>query len=282
MNKKTLYVSDLDGTLLSTDSHISQRSSDIISSLTSRGAMITVATARTPATVVPLLAGTATTPPAVVMTGCAYWNRGQGRFMQPHFLPEHDVVRALEICLHHDVHPFVYVMSPDGSTLDVYHGAPAFNKAEESFYEERARLPLKRFHLGTPAPARALHYSMLFYAMGCGEGIRKAADALRTQSECSICCYPDIFNPDIYNLEIFPPGVTKAAAVEALKDELGAERLVVFGDNLNDLSMFAVADVAVAVGNALPEVKAEADVVIEPNYTDSVARFIEADFLGEL
>ena len=42
--------------------------------------------------------------------------------------------------------------------------------------------------------------------------------------------------------------------------------------------MFEVADVAVAVGNALPEVKAAAaDVVIEPNYTDAVARFIEAD-----
>lgn len=51
-----------------------------------------------------------------------------------------------------------------------------------------------------------------------------------------------------------------------------------FGDSLNDLTMFAVADVAVAVGNALPEVKAAADKVIEANYTDSVARFIAEDF----
>ena len=119
---------------------------------------------------------------------------------------------------------------------------------------------------------------MLFYAMGQSEGIIHAAEALRSQSDCSICCYPDIFNPSVYNLEIFPPGVTKAAAVEELKRQTGADRLVVFGDNLNDLSMLAVADVAVAMGNALPEVKAAADVVIEPNYTDAVARFIEVDF----
>lgn len=62
---KTLYVSDLDGTLLSTDSHISQRSSEIISDLTAQGALITVATARTPATVVPLLANTRTAAPAI-------------------------------------------------------------------------------------------------------------------------------------------------------------------------------------------------------------------------
>ncbi|MDE6134546.1 MAG: HAD family hydrolase, partial [Muribaculaceae bacterium] len=62
-----------------------------------------------------------------------------------------------------------------------------------------------------------------------------------------------------------------------LKERTGADRLMVFGDNLNDIPMFEVADVAVAVGNALPEVKAAADVVIEPNYTDSVARYIAAD-----
>ncbi len=54
--------------------------------------------------------------------------------------------------------------------------------------------------------------------------------------------------------------------------------MVAFGDNLNDLPMFGVADLAVAVGNALPDVKDAADVVIDPNYTDSVARFIESDF----
>ena len=63
-----------------------------------------------------------------------------------------------------------------------------------------------------------------------------------------------------------------------LKEELGADRLVVFGDSLNDLPMLAVADVAVAVANALPEVREAADIVIEPNYTDSVARFIASDF----
>ena len=39
--------------------------------------------------------------------------------------------------------------------------------------------------------------------------------------------------------------------------------------------MMAVADVAVAVENALPEVKAKADVVIGRNTEDAVARWIE-------
>lgn len=277
MRTDTLYISDLDGTLLSTDSRISERSSEIISELTGEGGLITVATARTPATVVPLLAGSATSVPAIVMTGCAFWDRAEGRFFDAHFLPEADVVEALDICRRHGVHPFVYVMADDGRTLDVYHGGGALNKAEDNFYQERSRLVLKRFHLGTPAPARALHFGMLFYAMGPRESIAPAAEAIRQGSECSICCYPDIFNPEVYNLEIFPPGVNKASAVRKLKAITGAQRLVVFGDNLNDLSMLAEADVAVAMGNALPEVKEAATVVIEPNYTDAVARFIADD-----
>lgn len=278
MKTDTLYVSDLDGTLLGCDSRISARSSQIISGLTERGALVTVATARTPATVVPLLNGTLTVPPAVVMTGCAYWLREQGVFSRTHFVPGNDVVAALDFCAHHNVHPFVYLMSPDGMSLDVYHAAAKLNKAEESFWLERRGLPLKRFHLGTPAPQRALSATMLLYAMGDEEKIRPAAEAFSAVTDCSVCAYPDVFNPRIWNFEVFPPGVTKASAVQQLKEECGASRLVVFGDSLNDLSMLSIADVAVAMGNALPQVKEAADVVIENNSTDAVARFIAADF----
>ncbi|MDE6573708.1 MAG: Cof-type HAD-IIB family hydrolase [Muribaculaceae bacterium] len=277
MRKDTLYVSDMDGTLLGSDSRISARSAEIISRLSHEGAMITVATARTPATVVPLMADTYTDIPAVVMTGCSWWLREAGEFFEPFFLPENDVADALRICAECNVHPFVYVMSPDNRTLDVYHAARGLNKAEEGFYLERCKLSGKRFHLRTAAPERAGRYSMLLYGMGDAEPIKAAAEVFRKNTECSVCCYPDIFNENIYNLEVFPPGVNKAESVERLKKKLGAERLVVFGDNLNDLSMLAVADVAVAMGNALPLVKEAADVVIEPNYTDAVARFIEQD-----
>lgn len=274
----TLYVSDMDGTLLGSDSRVSEFSASTISELTRRGALITVATARTPATVVPLLASTGTTPPAIVMTGTAYWLRDEGRFDKVCFVPRDDVEIALELCCRCGVHPFVYVMAGDGRTLDVYHAAASLNKAEQSFYEERSHLELKRFHLGTPPPQLAFTNNMLLYAMGAKESILAAYDVFCRNTECAVSVYPDIFNSEVYNLEIFPPGISKASAITDLKKRLGAERLVVFGDSLNDLSMMAIADVAVAVGNALPEVREVADVVIEPNYTDSVARFIAEDF----
>ena len=74
--------------------------------------------------------------------------------------------------------------------------------------------------------------------------------------------------------------MSKAAAVKQLASEAGADRVVVFGDNLNDIPMMKVADVAVAVNNALPEVKAIAHHIIGSNTADAVARFIERDYCG--
>ena len=61
-----------------------------------------------------------------------------------------------------------------------------------------------------------------------------------------------------------------------------ADRVVAFGDNINDLPMLRAADVAVAVGNALPEVKAAADIVICFNTEDSVARFVYDHIDGDI
>ena len=58
---------------------------------------------------------------------------------------------------------------------------------------------------------------------------------------------------------------------------MGARRIVVFGDNRNDIAMMQAADHSVAVGNAFPEVKAAASEVIGVNTADSVARWIEQD-----
>ena len=96
----TLYVSDMDGTLLNRESRVSERSASIISELSRRGALITVATARTPATVEPLLAGTYTSIPAIVMTGSALWDRENQRYIDPRFIDSDTVARSRSVHIH--------------------------------------------------------------------------------------------------------------------------------------------------------------------------------------
>ncbi len=274
----TIYVSDLDGTLLDAGSRLSAESAAIISDLTARGALITVATARTPATVEPLLAEAPTALPAIVMTGAALWDRHGRRYIDTKLIPADVSATVRDICLRHGVYPFVYTLDRD--LMLVYHSGP-LSADDRRFIGQRDRLALKRFILDDEAAlSRDLPATVLLFAMGSVGRIFPLAEELRAGVDCSVSAYIDIFGDDVGILEVFAPGVSKADAVSRVARRSGADRVVVFGDNLNDLPMMAVADVAVAVDNALPQVKEAADIIIGPNTANSVARFIKQDYDG--
>ena len=74
---------------------------------------------------------------------------------------------------------------------------------------------------------------------------------------------------------------SKGNGLRRLMEVLGIpkEAVLAIGDNGNDISMFRTAGVSVAVGNALPEVQAEADFVCGSNDEDGPARFLEERLL---
>ncbi|MCU8611948.1 pyridoxal phosphatase [Klebsiella pneumoniae] len=60
---------------------------------------------------------------------------------------------------------------------------------------------------------------------------------------------------------------------------LSMQDVVAFGDNYNDLSMLEAAGTGVAMGNAVDEVKARANIVIGDNESTSIAEFIYRQLL---
>lgn len=274
---KTLYVSDLDGTLLAPDSRVSRRSASILSELSGKGALITVATARTPATVEPLLADVKSDLPAIVIVSASLWDRKTKRYADTRFIDADTSRTVREIAARHGVDPFTYTLGK-GGMLEVYRNGE-LAPCDRKFIDDRSDLPLKRFHLDTPeGDDYALPDTILFFAMGKPERIFPLADELRAATLCSISSYIDIFGDDTAILEVLAPGLNKADSVKKIAARCEADRIVAFGDNLNDISMLEIADVAVAVGNARDEVKRVADVVVSTNADDAVARFIADDF----
>ncbi len=271
---KTLYVTDMDGTLLAPDSRVSSESAQLITGLSKQGALITVATARPPATVEPLLEDTYTSLPAIVMTGASLWDRRSKTYLRSRYI-EQTIAEQIELLsVKYGVNLFQYTIGADG-ILDVYHQGE-MSEQEIAFVQERESLQYKRFHLSHAHENSRL--TALFFAMGERDRIFGLADELRQCVNCSVSSYVDIFGEDTGILEVFAPNVSKAEAVQSLAKEIGADKVVVFGDNLNDIPMMQVADVAVAVGNALPEVKAIAHEVIGANASNAVARYILSDY----
>lgn len=267
-----LFITDLDGTLLGPDSRVSPESASIITSLSSRGALITVATARTPATVEPLLRDTFTSIPAIVLTGASMWDRAGHSYISPFTLSAQAANALEQRFLEYGLNPFVYMLSGSGP-MTVMH-APVLSADEERFYAERKGLELKRF-LFKPSPQCSLDSSegltILMLGIGATPTVQSLARVLTADEGLSVSAYPDIFDDRRSYIEVFRSGVSKAAAVLRLKSMLQADRVTVYGDHLNDLSMFAVADESVAVANALPQVIGAATRTIGPNTEPSVA-----------
>lgn len=277
MKSDTLYVSDLDGTLLGTDSLLSHKSAAMLRQAIDEGALFTVATARTPATVSTLLSDVPLRLPAVVMTGAALWDRTCNTYRQPRFIAPEAIKKVMDVYYRLSFPAFIYTLR-DG-LIHIYHIGP-LSPLEQDFITARIGNPYKEFHTGDDPRAELQHIldcTLLFYAMQPTEKTREAWQTISTIPGLNPIFYHDIFGAEIGILEVFSDTSSKAAAIAEIKRQTGAQRVVVFGDNINDLAMMLAADQAVAVGNALPEVKAAAHIVIGPNTSDSVAKWILSD-----
>lgn len=273
MTKKTLYISDLDGTLLNSHSLISDRSRDMLNHLIDDcGINFSIATARTPATVVQLMNGIDSRLPFIVMTGAAMWR--DGLVNQCYLRPE-EVECLSELSRKYGIRPFFYTFN--GRMIESFH-LPTMDDYERRFVDQRSHSPYKRFIFQNAMPLDKKEHTMLVFAAADYDSMGHVYAEAQKRLKCSMTYYRDIFNPKVGFLEVMAEGVSKARAVERLKQQTGADRVVVFGDSPNDLSMRQVADLFIAPRNAVEEVRSVADEVMElDNDNDCVARWIEKD-----
>ena len=86
---------------------------------------------------------------------------------------------------------------------------------------------------------------------------------------------------EAFYLEIMQKGDDKAVALQMLLDYLDfdSDKLLAFGNNVNDLAMLNLAGIGVAVSNAVSELKESSDYVTASNDDDGVAQFLEKYFI---
>ena len=87
----------------------------------------------------------------------------------------------------------------------------------------------------------------------------------------------DVFRSAPFFLELVPKGIDKAQSLRKLlaKINLTPADMIAFGDGYNDLSMLKLAGMGVAMANAAPEVRADADYITLSNEEDGVAAALE-------
>lgn len=270
---KTLYISDLDGTLLNPQAKVSEFTVKNINNLIENGLNFTFATARSLKTSLKIAHEINFKLPAVVNNGTFIEDPNTGEILVSNEFTKEEQDNAEKIFSGNDIYPFVYsfienrrltswLYNKTNEGMEVY---IALHKDDDRL---RAAKTQKELYLG-----RAYYYT----AIGEKEKLEPIFKLFLQDGRYSLNFQKEIYR-DEYWLEVMPKAATKAEGIKSLKKLFNFDRVISFGDSLNDLQMFKISDESYAVGNAFDEVKKAAAAIIGKNSEDGVARFLLQNF----
>lgn len=267
-NGKTLYVSDLDGTLLRSDERTSEYTNRVINSLTDKGILFSYATARSWITARKVTRGIDAKIPLIVYNGSFIVDNVSGKILKGNYFDKTAVNGLLDELFSKQIYPIVY------SYID--------ETEKFSYVPELSTVGMKKFtdsrkgdiRENSVSSADDLRKGDIFYVT-CIDTPEKLFSIYEKYKEQFHCVYQiDIYTDEQW-LEIMPMEASKANAVKQLKDMYQCEKVVAFGDGKNDIDMFAIADECYAVSNAHEDLKKVATGIIGSNNEDGVAKWLE-------
>lgn len=267
---KTLYITDLDGTFLNSNAEITETSAEIINSLIADGVLFSVASARTKATVLDLFKNISLNTPICLMNGVMIFDVASNKNVLTHNIDKSVASRILDIYKKHGKHPMLYMNK--GDYLEI-HYTVIDNPHQQEYISNRKNKKLKKFckvDSYNLSNDDELIYIVSFDKPSELEDIYKEISVF---SEVTSSFYADNYTECNF-LETMNGSVSKGTSATEIKLLTGADKIVAFGDNLNDIPLFSVADECYAVSNAHKDLKKIATGIIDSNDEDAVARFI--------
>lgn len=266
---KTLYLCDLDGTLLRSDERISEYTANTVNRFVREGGFFSYATARSFVTASKVTAGLTAEFPVICYNGAFIIDNATREPILANYFTLAESGFARDTLTECGVFPIVY--------------AYIEGKERFSYIERHVTDGMRHFinsRIGDIRLRKAesmdeLYDGKTFYftCIDAETVLSKVNDMFRVDTR-----YNCIYQKDFYSheqwCELLPSKATKANAALQLKQALACDRLVVFGDGRNDVSLFGVADECYAMANAVPELTAMATAVIGSNDDDGVARWL--------
>ncbi|GEP09520.1 Cof-type HAD-IIB family hydrolase [Methylobacterium gnaphalii] len=256
-----LVVSDVDGTLVTTDKRLTPASIEAVRRLEVAGIGFTIASSRPPVGFRSLVEPLRLCLPIGAFNGGTIVGPDLAPLSQA-LIPEDAAQRAVESLLRVGIDVWVF-------SEGVWHlRDPAAPYTD-----------LERRTLGVE-PKVVSDLGPLLDSAQKIVGVSRDADGLaRAESGLSdaLASQASVERSQVYYLDITPPGVSKGSFVLDVARRLGIapERIATIGDAANDKAMFAVSGLAIAMANAKPDVQAAAAAVTVSNDEDGFARAIE-------
>lgn len=271
MKEKTLYLSDLDGTLLQNDATLSAFALAQLNRLIDKGLLFSISTARSTDTVCRILKDLRLRLPVSLFNGVLYYDWPTQTFVKALTFSFPAAAKVTRIMADHGIHNTMYCC--DGQKLLAYYER-LDTPFQEKFVAQRQNTPYKLWQQVPSLEETAKTQQPVFFSLsGEKDRLDPVWKALLESEELSVSYYQDTYDP-VWFLEIQPKGVDKALSVRMLRKLCGARRIIAFGDNHNDLAMAGESDYFCAVENAAAKVKEKAQTIIPANTADGVIGYL--------
>ncbi len=259
--KLSLVLADIDGTLVTTEKVLTARAGAAVKALQAAGIAFAITSGRPPRGMAMLI------DPLGLRTPVAGFNGGifvkpDMTIMEEHVLAADVARRALELILHNGLDVWVY-SGKDWLVRD--RNAP--HVAREQWTVEFAPTVVDNFTdvLGRAVKIVGVSDDRDLVARcekDAQEALGTGASAARSQP---------------YYLDVTHPSANKGTVVTTLSKLLSVptSEIATFGDMPNDVLMFRKSGLSIAMGNASPDVQAQADLVTDTNENEGFAKAIE-------
>ncbi|OLR60355.1 hypothetical protein BHF70_05595 [Anaerostipes sp. 494a] len=276
MMKKTLYISDLDGTLLGSNEFLSPFAVDTINQLIHEGAIISIATARNLTSATPRIKDLNFQIPIILNNGVAMYNWQTRHYTYVAELAASDIDIMGQILREEKCTGYMYALNNE--EICMFHN-PLYTPEDQAYFNKRRSRYEGRIidmpQFSAPDSQYTPFYCVVF---GLEEKVKRVQARINSTAENIYGVLNKNVYADDYFLDVFNSSVSKASTIKMLADQLDVDEIVAFGDNYNDLEMLQAADRSYVPANALPEIMEYADGILESCENDGVPKFIFEDF----
>ncbi len=269
-----LIVFDLDGTLLNRESRISAFTAETLKLLEKQEIAYTVATGRTRNGARTVLEGHRFPLPQAYKNGVVIWHPEAENYTSVALLTPDELHAVVAACEANGLTPFVFTLDTEGHSR-VYH-TPVTSKVEQGLLESIGIDERLTAHdlSELPEDAEVTHIN----AVGAPDPVLAVYHAVESESHLVAYTGVALEGHEWRWLDVHHSDASKGGAIVTLKELAGLERLLVFGDSDNDLSMFAAADESFAPSNANERIRSNATEVIGHHDEDGVAKYLRERF----
>lgn len=272
----TVFVSDLDGTLLNKEMVLSDFTVKSLREIIHAGIKFTVATARTIESVKYIMKDIPLALPMILMNGVLLYDPAALKYTNIFQLSRDDYVFCTQKIRDAGAGAFAYTIADKLSLMTHYEELKTpymhdfFNERQQKY-----RKPFNKIASIESLASGSFGEPIYLTLMDKKEILLPVYEAVTKRAGIASAFYSDIYSDGLWYLEIFSSQATKKNAAAELRRQTNARVLVGFGDNLNDLPMFEACDLKIAVSNAKPEVLHAADIVIDSNENNGVAKYLK-------